>query len=545
MTNYANIVAKKNMSVYDKADSVQVKNSSGAYVYALDCFAQLERFLILGVQSGGSYYASEKKLVKENAAFIEECLAKDGSLTVSRIAEVSFSGKALKNEPAIFALALACCAKDIETRKCAFSEIPNVCRIGTDLFTFVSYVKELRSFGKGLRAGIAAWYENKDPEKLAFQICKYAQRNGWSHKDVLRLVHVETSSEAHNAIYRYIVGGIEANGERYIKGAKGTNTTHIYSAVAELPDFIYAFESLKKANEKEVIGLIEKYGFTHEMIPSEHKNSVAVWESLLNKMPARALIRNLNKMTAVGLLKPLSAGTKTVTEKLTNENYLKGARLHPLAVLGSRQQYAKGQGDKGKLVWSPVQQVVSAFETAFYKCFDYVEPTGKNFLFGLDVSGSMTGEIQGTGMSSCMVAACLAMTAVRTEPNTHVFGFADRFIELGINSSDSLESAANKAHRSNFGSTNTGLAIEYAIKHKLDVDAFVVITDNEVNNGRHNSTVIKEYRRSMSKPKAKQIVLATEVNNFTIADPNDPYQIDIPGFSSDVPAVISSFAAME
>ncbi len=545
MVNYAASVSKKNASVYDKVDKNQIQNSSGAYVYGLDCFAQLDRFLIIGVDKGGSFYASEKKLVRENAKFIEECIQRDPTFTVNHIAEVSYSGKAIKNDPAIFALALACCADDIEARKLAFQKIPVVCRIGTDLFTFVSYIKELRSFGKGLRAGIAAWYENKNPEQLAFQICKYAQRNGWSHKDVLRLIHISSNSDAHNALYRYIVGGLESGGERFVKGPKGSDSVREYGAAADLPEFIFGFEALKNADEAETIRLIGKYGFTHEMINSKHKNSAAVWEALLVNMPARALIRNLNKMTAVGLVKPLSEGLKTVVGKLENEKYLKGARLHPLTVLSAQRQYAKGHGDKGSLSWVPVPKIDAALEGAFYKCFDYIEPTGKNFLYALDVSGSMSWQIESAGMSSCEVAACLAMASIRSEPNCHVFGFADRFVELGISPADSLTIAKQKAQRNNFGSTDTSLANSYAMVNKLDVDAFVIITDNEVNTGRHNTKTLKDYRKAMNKPKCKQIVLATTVNNFTIADPSDPYQIDIPGFSSDVPAVISSFASID
>ncbi len=45
--------------------SDQVENSAGGYVWAVDKWTRLRRFLILGSE-GGSYYASEKKLTKEN-----------------------------------------------------------------------------------------------------------------------------------------------------------------------------------------------------------------------------------------------------------------------------------------------------------------------------------------------------------------------------------------------------------------------------------------------------------------------------------------------
>jgi len=41
-----------------------VPNSAGGYVYALDDWARLDRFLVLGTE-GGTYYAGERKLTVE------------------------------------------------------------------------------------------------------------------------------------------------------------------------------------------------------------------------------------------------------------------------------------------------------------------------------------------------------------------------------------------------------------------------------------------------------------------------------------------------
>ena len=41
-----------------------VANDAGGYVYALDDWARLDRFLILGTE-GGTYYASEARLTRE------------------------------------------------------------------------------------------------------------------------------------------------------------------------------------------------------------------------------------------------------------------------------------------------------------------------------------------------------------------------------------------------------------------------------------------------------------------------------------------------
>lgn len=543
MTNYAAHVSKRVTPQTEQAKPNQVLNSTGVgYSFETSNWSRLTRFLVIGAE-GGTYYATEKKLTSENARCVEACLAEDGLRTVSEIVRVSDGGKAPKNDAAIFALALACCADSLETRKYAFASIPAVCRIGTHLFQFVQNVKELRSLGRGLRDGIANWYSSRDEDDLAFQICKYAQRNGMSHRDVLRLVHPKAPSKEHDAIYRYIVTGPKGGIERLVLNKK-TGQAREYDSTSELPEFIHRFEELKIADEKRTIELIQKHGFTHEMIATHHKNSPAVWEALLERMPLHAMIRNLNKMTAIGLIKPLSQAQRLVTSRLSDDERIKKSRLHPLTILGAERQYRKGHGDKGSLSWVPDQQVVAALEGTFYKSFDSVTPVGKNFLFGIDVSGSMTGEIPGTGLSSCCVAACIAMVSVRKEPYTHLLGFCDRLVDLKITPTMSLNEAQVAIQRNNFGRTDCAQPMIWAEQNKIDVDCFITMTDGETyaNPNMHPFQALKQYRNRMSKHNAKSIFVATTATNFTLADPSDPGSLDIAGFSTDVPQIISAFA---
>ncbi len=73
------------------------------------------------------------ELAIENAL---EAIREDGARVVARIAEISESGRAPKNGPAVFALALAASLGDVQTRTLAFAAVPRVCRIGTHLFAF-------------------------------------------------------------------------------------------------------------------------------------------------------------------------------------------------------------------------------------------------------------------------------------------------------------------------------------------------------------------------------------------------------------------------
>jgi 60 kDa SS-A/Ro ribonucleoprotein len=58
--------------------SDQVPNSAGGYAWGVDDWTRLRRFLVLGSE-GGSYYAGEWVLTRENAQAVERCLAADGA----------------------------------------------------------------------------------------------------------------------------------------------------------------------------------------------------------------------------------------------------------------------------------------------------------------------------------------------------------------------------------------------------------------------------------------------------------------------------------
>jgi len=100
--------------------SSQVRNSGGGYSWAVDDWTRLDRFLILGAE-GGTYYITERDLVKQNHDAIVRCIKADGIRAVNRIVEISDAGRAPKNDPAIFALALVVTHGDAQAKVVAES----------------------------------------------------------------------------------------------------------------------------------------------------------------------------------------------------------------------------------------------------------------------------------------------------------------------------------------------------------------------------------------------------------------------------------------
>jgi hypothetical protein len=117
------------------------------------------------------------------------------------------------------------------------------------------------------------------------------------------------------------------------------------------------------------------------MLRTEWKNDARVWEALLEDMPQTALVRNLGKMTAVGLLAEGSAASRKVAAQLVDATRLAGARVHPIAILSALRVYQQGHGERARLranalSWTPVRAIVDALDEAFHLAFKSIEPTG-------------------------------------------------------------------------------------------------------------------------------------------------------------------------
>ena len=94
-----------------------------------------------------------------------------------------------------------------------------------------------------------------------------------------------------------------------------------------------------------------------------------------------------------------------------------------------------------------------------------------------------------------------------------------------------------------FGGTDCALPMLWALKHRVPVDVFVVLTDSETWAGKiHPVQALRQYREQTGIP-AKLIVVGMVSNGFSIADPDDAGMLDVVGFDTAAPQVMSQFAA--
>lgn len=515
--------------------SGQVPNSAGGNAWQLDDWKRLERFLILGTD-GGTYYIDEKKLTGDNARVVEQLAQIDPKRVVDIIVAISDGGRAPKNDPALFALAIVAKTASEEGRAYANAALPKVARIGTHLLHYAQFIQQFGGWGKGTRHSFQRWLTGMSPDQLAFQAVKYPNRDKWRMADLLRKAHPK--SPIHNDVFKYIVDGV----------GDGQN-------LDLLPRIIKGTELIKdQIDPKLASSLIAEYHLPREVVPTQLLNDAGVWDALLNaNMGLTAMIRNLGKMTSIGLLAANSTSTNHIVESLSAEN-LKKARVHPLVVLVALKTYAQGHGEKGSLTWQPVRKLVDALDASFYMTFQNVEPTGKSHLLALDISGSMGAHIAGMPLSCREASAAMALITANVESEYEIVGFSSGnsptkwpsryntgLSPLSISPRQRLDDVVKYIAKLDFGGTDCSLPMVYALNQKLEIDAFFVYTDSETWAGNiHPKQALTEYRQKMGRA-AKSAVVGMEANEFTIADPNDSGMLDVVGFDTATPAVMADF----
>ncbi|HEV7761393.1 MAG TPA: TROVE domain-containing protein, partial [Acidimicrobiales bacterium] len=466
--------------------------------------------------------------------------------------------------PVIFALAACTAADDPDTRARALDALPQVCRTGTQLFLFAGFVEQFRGWGRGLRRAVGRWYLDRDPDALAYQLVKYQQRDGWSHRDLLRLAKPRPErGNATDLALRWAVGKATPT---TATDDDPTNDGPTSDVLAEgTPALLRAHRAAQAAASPEATAaLVADTGLPWEALRSEHLASDVVWRALLPTLPLGALVRNLGRLTTNGTLVAGNAAVDTVLARLADGEALRRARLHPLAVLTALMTYRAGHGTRGQQTWDPISAVVDALDGAFYAAFANVEPAGKRTMLALDVSASMTGGFVAgvVGLTPRVASAAMAAVTLASEPavETVAFtsagrrfwasphdgryrGYASGVLPLTLSARQRLDDIVATVDGLPFGGTDCALPMLYALDRGKAVDHFVVYTDSETWAGEiHPAQALRRYRERTGID-ARLTVVGMVSSGFTIADPEDAGMLDVVGFDTAAPQLMADFGA--
>lgn len=534
-------------------DQDMIPNAAGGFVFRISHWDQMIRFIVLGTE-GGTYYIGEKPLTENAAQAVLKCIKEDPRRVLKEVVEISTQGRAPKQNPGLFVLALlSAYTVDEKVKHEVRDAVVKVCRTPSVLFTFLKYAQELRGVGPSLRKAIAKYYTETELDKLDMHLIKYRERDGFSHRDVLRISHPKTTDKARNDLFAYAVGKQPA--------PKGS--------MAAMHEELKGLKPDSKIDVERIVASILVSKMPREGIPNEFLNNKGVWFALLQSMPMHAMLRNLGKMSSIGLFdKGMKAEVSLVVERLNNETYIQKSRVHPFDVLKAIKIYRTGHGVKGTLTWTANEEILRALDNALVLAYKNAPSTGKRFMLGADVSGSMGCPVLGMDYMSAYEASSAYIALLNaTEKDVHYVAFGSGTNTSGkvwstkwtwkvpvtarrenglsvmdIKKTDKMSDILSKIKSYNMGAgTDCALPMRYALENKIPVDVFIITTDNESYDGDvHVTTALNNYRRTMG-INAKLVVLATAATSYSVADASDAGMLDICGFDSSIPQVIAEF----
>lgn len=543
----------------------QVRNAAGGYSFKVGDAECAHRFLLLGTE-GGTYYTSEDEHTKDNAGVILRMAASNPLDLVRMIVEMSTGGRAPRQNPCIFALAVVAGTANAEGQRAALAAVPDVCRTFTHLALFNTYVEQFRGRGPALNKAVGRWYTENQVSKVAYQMVKFRQREGWGHNDVLRKVRpIGVTDTARRMAFNWVLGkGLndyegsargftreqwaamspgERAENRAVARPKLARAEYVPDGLAIIADFEDAQAATKVADWVNIIS--RGNGLSWEMLPDAAQNESAVWEALLHSergVPQHALIRQLGRLARLGLCDGDTG--RLICAQIVDPERLKRARVHPINLLVAAKTYAQGHGIRGDSTWPVVSNIVRALSDGFPAAYVGVEPAGKRTMVAVDGSGSMWHyQISGMPLSPCEAAGAIATVTGATETDvTHVW-FTTRAKRLDLGGRRLDDVLTYLRQNATPEGTDCSLPMQYAIQNNLKIDTFIVMTDGETWAGRiHPFQALEQYRQK-SGINARMISVAMTASGTSIRCPDDALTLDVVGFDTVVPQMAADFSA--
>jgi 60 kDa SS-A/Ro ribonucleoprotein len=164
------------------------------------------------------------------------------------------------------------------------------------------------------------------------------------------------------------------------------------------------------------------------------------------------------------------------------------------------------------------------------------------------------------GLTPRDASAALALVTAATESQYEVVGFfagkrgwksrtkspwglgEQGLTPLAISPRQRLDDTVKTVSHLPFGGTDCALPMLYAQARGREIDTFVIYTDSETWAGDiHPAQALRDYRQA-SGIDARLVVVGMVSNGFSIADQNDPGMLDVVGFDTATPQLISDFA---
>jgi 60 kDa SS-A/Ro ribonucleoprotein len=479
------------------------RNEAGGVAYALSPKAALAQYAATGCMNR-TFYATADEQMKAVLALAQTVEPAFVAKTAIYAREQGY----MKDMPSLLCAVLA--SRDRELLKATF---PRVMDNGRMVRNFVQIIRSgvtgRKSLGTVPKRLVRDWIAARPDEQL------FADSVGQtpSLADVIRMVHPQPGKPEREALYGYLIGQPHK---------------------AELlPELVRAFEAYKAGTIK----VVPKVPFQMLTALSLGK---ADWIEIARNAPWTMTRMNLNTFARHGVFEK-NGCVEMIANRLADPELVRKARVFPYQLMAA---YMSARDDVPVAVRDALQD---AMEIATE---NVPQVEGRVFVFP-DVSGSMQSPVTGhrgsaTTKVRCIdVAALVAATIMRRNPQAQVLPFGTDVCSVRINARDSIMTNATKLAAINGGGTNCSAPLKELNRRGESADLIVYVSDNESwmdrTGGRGTATMQEWVKFKVKNPSARLVCIDIQPYVTTQAAESEDI-LNVGGFSDQVFNLVARFA---
>lgn len=533
---------------------------------------QVTRFLLLG-RVGSVYSASTPKsspsvtttTTAEISLCIESVIANGQGQQL--LDEVGRSRFTVSRTATAYVLAVCSVSTDEKIMAAALDVLPSVCPTSKDLLAFVhareSLCKTLKNasgWGRALRRAVRRWYEDKSPMDLALKCAnRLLVQDGWTHRDVLRLAHINSRDIGTAVVIRYLTHGFE-RAEKDFGSEK--------EATADVLQFLSDFQLFGKPDQDLFTAiLIEKHSFSFESVPSGLKKSHEVLQSVIPKLSLEQLLLHLRWFGKLGFLSSRSVLLPVIVERMMNADEFAVSQVHPIVVYTVLMKFEAPEGKiaavftkkDGSISTAKPRQsaltkpkspsqlaVTNALKILMATTFKHFPVTGKRYLIAVDVRNPMSHrKLFGCRqVTAAHAAAIIIRPVIAVESSVTLVAFGAKDLSLiDIKAGMSEADITSRMRETPMGPVDCAKPMLWAKQMKWPYDVFMIFTDYQIDVvDVKPSDALRQYRQEMNLPRARVVIFALSLGKHEPVD-DGPGVLYVYGMNHRAPNVVREFIA--
>lgn len=434
----------------------------------------------------------------------------------------------------------------------------------TDFFEFVKHASRYHNnkLSKTVRKAIISYYSSKSPEELAQFYVSAKSVHGKSHKDLIKLCHMQSKTPEHNIVINYILKNTSSHKENNEPGH-------------QLLEVMTKVDTLRKTSDPKVaVPLIEELKATINQVEPKLRKSAEVWSAALLNMSLKEVLPTLTKLYKLGFLKKDSPILAIVTEVLTNGEKIKLSGIHPLEVFIYMKNFERGgkpldpkllqhlqlekklSEEELKKLKTPHEVKCPIVLSSLQKCMNIscnnIQSFGKKYLITIDTTEKTeTPCLSNKNITGIEAAAAFVWFLLRTEKDVTVAVFKDKDVAVvSLDKKSQMNEYINKLKDNKSRFLVMASPIEWATANKKHFDVFL----NFIHHKEYYTDAPKEvrekmvkpvdalqkYRKKLNHPNAKLVTFLLSSPNLSVADGSSNV-LDVCGFDSGVPKLVEAF----